>query len=36
MKIAFVTVLVTQTFAVVLMQFLGHAGLTLATSIGAC
>ena len=35
-KIAFVTVLITQTFAVVLMQFLGHAGLTLATSIGAC
>jgi putative peptidoglycan lipid II flippase len=34
-KIAFVTVLVTQTFAVILMQFLGHAGLTLATSIGA-
>lgn len=35
-KIAFATVLVTQTFAVILMQFLGHAGLTLATSIGAC
>ena len=35
-KIAFVTVLITQTFAVILMQFLGHAGLTLATSLGAC
>jgi putative peptidoglycan lipid II flippase len=35
-KIAFVTVLITQTFAVILMQFMGHAGLTLATSIGAC
>jgi putative peptidoglycan lipid II flippase len=36
-KIAFVTVLVAQTFAVVLMQTtLGHAGLTLATSLGAC
>jgi putative peptidoglycan lipid II flippase len=29
-------VLVTQTMAVILMQFLGHAGLTLATSLGAC
>ena len=35
-KIAFATVLITQTMAVILMQFLGHAGLTLATSLGAC
>jgi putative peptidoglycan lipid II flippase len=35
-KIAFVTVLVAQTCAVVLMFPLGHAGLTLATSLGAC
>ena len=35
-KIAFVTVLVTQTIAVILMWPLGHAGLTLATSLGAC
>ncbi len=35
-KIAFVTVLVTQTLAVLLMWPLGHAGLTLATSLGAC
>jgi putative peptidoglycan lipid II flippase len=35
-KIAFVTVLVAQTFAVILMVPLGHAGLTLATSLGAC
>ena len=35
-KIAFVTVLVTQAIALVLMWPLGHAGLTLATSIGAC
>jgi putative peptidoglycan lipid II flippase len=35
-KIAFATVLVTQTLALVLMQQIGHAGLTLATSIGAC
>ena len=35
-KIAFVTVLVSQTLAVILMQRIGHAGLTLATSIGAC
>ncbi|MFO1398984.1 MAG: murein biosynthesis integral membrane protein MurJ [Burkholderiales bacterium] len=35
-KIAFVTVLVTQTLAVILMWPLGHAGLTLATSLGAC
>jgi putative peptidoglycan lipid II flippase len=34
-KIAFVTVLVTQTLAVLLMAPLGHAGLTLATSLGA-
>ncbi|HTP99143.1 MAG TPA: murein biosynthesis integral membrane protein MurJ [Casimicrobiaceae bacterium] len=35
-KIAFVTVLVTQALAVILMWPLGHAGLTLATSLGAC
>jgi putative peptidoglycan lipid II flippase len=35
-KIAFVTVLVTQALALVLMWPLGHAGLTLATSLGAC
>lgn len=35
-KIAFFTVFVTQSFAVVLMWPMGHAGLTLATSIGAC
>ena len=34
-KIAFATVLVSITLAVILMQFLGHAGLTLATSLGA-
>jgi putative peptidoglycan lipid II flippase len=35
-RIAFVTVLITQTLAVILMQRLDQAGLTLATSIGAC
>lgn len=35
-KIAFATVLVSQTLAVILMSPLGHAGLTLSTSIGAC
>jgi putative peptidoglycan lipid II flippase len=35
-KIAFATVLVSQTLALILMQQIGHAGLTLATSIGAC
>ena len=36
-KIAFVTVLVTQALALALMWGpLGHAGLTLATSLGAC
>ena len=35
-KIAFATVLVSQTFALILMRPLGHAGLTLSTSIGAC
>ena len=35
-KIAFATVLVSQTFALILMFPLGHAGLTLSTSIGAC
>jgi putative peptidoglycan lipid II flippase len=35
-KIAFATVLVSQTLALILMQQIGHAGLTLATSVGAC
>jgi putative peptidoglycan lipid II flippase len=35
-RIAFFTVLVTQTLAVILMFQIGHAGLTLATSLGAC
>jgi putative peptidoglycan lipid II flippase len=35
-KIAFLTVLITQTLAVLLMWPLQQAGLTLATSIGAC
>jgi putative peptidoglycan lipid II flippase len=35
-KIAFVTVLVAQCLALLLMVPLGHAGLTLSTSIGAC
>jgi putative peptidoglycan lipid II flippase len=35
-KIAFVTVLVAQTLAVLLMFPMGHAGLTLSTSLGAC
>jgi putative peptidoglycan lipid II flippase len=35
-KIAFTTVLVSQTFALILMGPMGHAGLTLSTSIGAC
>ncbi|MGH8800653.1 MAG: murein biosynthesis integral membrane protein MurJ, partial [Casimicrobiaceae bacterium] len=35
-RIAFVTLLVSQTVAVVLMFRIGHAGLTLATSVGAC
>jgi len=35
-KIAFLTVLVTQTLAVILMFQISHAGLTLATSLGAC
>ena len=35
-KIAFLTVLVAQTLAVILMFQIGHAGLTLATSLGAC
>ncbi len=35
-KIAFFTVFVALTFAVILMWPLGHAGLTLATSLGAC
>jgi putative peptidoglycan lipid II flippase len=34
-KVAFATVLVTQAFALTLMWQIGHAGLTLATSIGA-
>jgi len=35
-KIAFVSVLVGLGLSLLLMQFLGHAGLTLATSLGAC
>ncbi len=35
-KIAFVTVLITQALALILMWPLGHAGLTLAISLGAC
>ena len=35
-KIAFATVLVSQTLALILMFRIGHAGLTLSTSIGAC
>ncbi|NDP43933.1 MAG: murein biosynthesis integral membrane protein MurJ [Aromatoleum sp.] len=35
-KIAFATVLVAQTLALILMYRIGHAGLTLSTSIGAC
>jgi putative peptidoglycan lipid II flippase len=35
-KIAFATVLVSQSFALILMFRIGHAGLTLSTSIGAC
>ena len=35
-RIAFVTLLVSQTLAVILMFQIGHAGLTLSTSLGAC
>jgi putative peptidoglycan lipid II flippase len=35
-KIAFATVLFAQTLAVILMYRIGHAGLTLSTSLGAC
>ncbi len=35
-QIAFASVVVAQTFAVILMQRIGHAGLTLAISLGAC
>jgi putative peptidoglycan lipid II flippase len=35
-KIALLTVLVAQALAFVLMHRIGHAGLTLATSVGAC
>ncbi len=35
-KIAFASVLVTTTMGLILMQWIGHAGLTLATSLGAC
>jgi putative peptidoglycan lipid II flippase len=35
-KVAFVTVLISQTLALILMRQIGHAGLTLATSLGAC
>ena len=35
-RIAFFTVFVTQSLALMLMWRIGHAGLTLATSLGAC
>ncbi|HKE40605.1 MAG TPA: murein biosynthesis integral membrane protein MurJ [Casimicrobiaceae bacterium] len=35
-RIAFLAVLFTQTLAVILMFQIGHAGLTLSTSLGAC
>ena len=35
-KIAFATVLFAQTLALILMFRIGHAGLTLSTSLGAC
>ncbi len=35
-KIAFVTVLFAQTLALILMFRIGHAGLTLSTSLGSC
>jgi putative peptidoglycan lipid II flippase len=35
-KIAFLTVFITQVVAMSLMGTMGHAGLTLATSVGAC
>ncbi|HXX86668.1 MAG TPA: lipid II flippase MurJ, partial [Casimicrobiaceae bacterium] len=35
-KIAFLAVLFTQTLALILMFQIGHAGLTLSTSLGAC
>jgi putative peptidoglycan lipid II flippase len=35
-RIAFFTVFVSQTLALILMWRIGHAGLTLATSLGAC
>jgi putative peptidoglycan lipid II flippase len=35
-RIAFLTVLFAQTLAVILMFQIGHAGLTLSTSLGAC
>jgi putative peptidoglycan lipid II flippase len=35
-KIAFATVLFAQVLALLLMHRIGHAGLTLATSLGAC
>jgi putative peptidoglycan lipid II flippase len=35
-RIAFFTVFVTQALALILMWRIGHAGLTLATSLGAC
>ncbi|MET0682910.1 MAG: murein biosynthesis integral membrane protein MurJ [Casimicrobiaceae bacterium] len=35
-KIAFATVLVSQSLALILMYRIGHAGLTLSTSISAC
>ena len=35
-RCAFLSLLVAQTLAVTLMFWIGHAGLTLATSVGAC
>ena len=35
-RIAFFTVFVSQSLALILMWRIGHAGLTLATSVGAC
>jgi putative peptidoglycan lipid II flippase len=35
-RIAFASVIVAQAIAVILMQRIGHAGLTLAISLGAC
>ncbi|MDR1530529.1 MAG: murein biosynthesis integral membrane protein MurJ [Burkholderiales bacterium] len=35
-RIAIVSIIVTQIFAITLMFYIGHAGLTLAISLGAC